>query len=393
MNAQTRFAVLLERFFTQRLMHQRQASAHMIASYRDTLKMLLQFAHKRLHKPPSSLALEDINAPLVAAFLDDLEATRGVTARTHNLRLTAVHSFFRFASYEAPDHAAQIERVLAIPAKKFDRALVGFLSRAEVDALLAAPDPRTWSGRRDHALMLLAVQTGPRLSELTGLRRDDVSLGTSSHVRVIGKGRKERCTPMSKTTRAVMAAWLREPVRSPDQPVFPCMRGGPLSSHGVHYLLAKHVAAAALNCPSLKHKRVSPHVVRHTTAMDLLQAGVEQSVIALWLGHASIETTQIYLDADLELKERMLAMTRRPEGSPGAIGRTMRCWPSSRVCDVHWASWCRCSLSANSSHVTPAAAASALGGPELPFRARKGKPETSRSTLRITRDLRPRVIL
>jgi site-specific recombinase XerD len=317
MNTSTRFAVLLERFFTQRLMQQRQASAHTIASYRDTFKMLLQFAHKRLHKPPSSLSLQEIDAALVAAFLGDLEATRGITARTRNLRLTAIHSFFRFASYEAPDHAAQIERVLAIPAKKFDRALVSFLSRAEVDALLAAPDPHTWAGRRDHALMLLAVQTGLRLSELTGLHRDDVNLGTGSHVHVIGKGRKERCTPMSKATRTVMAAWLREPGRSPDQPVFPNARGGPLSSHGVHYLLAKHVAMARLSCPSLKHKRVSPHVLRHTTAMELLQAGVEQSVIALWLGHASIETTQIYLDADLELKERMLAMTTPPEGKPG----------------------------------------------------------------------------
>lgn len=317
MNTPSRFPALLERFFTQRLMQQRQASAHTIASYRDTFKMLLQFAYKRLHKPPSSLSLQDIDPLLVTAFLDDLETTRGITARTRNLRLTAVHSFFRFASYEAPDHASQIERVLAIPAKKFGRALVPFLSRPEVDALLATPDPHTWSGRRDHALMLLAIQTGLRLSELTGLRRDDVNLGTGSHVRVIGKGRKERCTPMSKATRVVMAAWLHEPSRSPDQPVFPNVRGGPLSSHGVHYLLAKHVAAASLNCPSLKHKRVSPHVLRHTTAMDLLQAGVEQSVIALWLGHASIETTQIYLEADLELKERMLAMTTPPEGKPG----------------------------------------------------------------------------
>ena len=216
MTTRTSFATLLERFFTQRLMHQRQASAHTIASYRDTFRMLLQFAHKRLTKAPSALDLEYINAPLVTAFLDDLDdlddlkAIRGVTARTRNLRLTAVHSFFRYASYEAPTHAAQIARVLAIPAKKFDRALVAFLSRAEVDALLVAPDQYTWSGRRDHALMLLAVQTGLRLSELIGLRRDDVHLGMGAHVRVLGKGRKERCTPMSKTTRAVMMAWLRD---------------------------------------------------------------------------------------------------------------------------------------------------------------------------------------
>ena len=317
MTARASFAVLLERFFTQRLMHQRQASAHTIASYRDTFKMLLHFAQKRLHKAPSELALEDIDAPLVAAFLDDLEAARGVTARTRNLRLTAVHSFFRYASYEAPTHAAQIARVLAIPAKKFARTLVPFLSRAEVDALLAAPDQRTWSGRRDHALMLLAVQTGLRLSELIGLRHDDLNLSTGSYVRVIGKGRKERCTPLSKATRAVLASWLREPSLAADQPVFPNARGGPLSSHGVHYLLAKHVAAAGAKCTSLVPKRVSPHVLRHTTAMDLLQAGVDLSVIALWLGHESIETTQIYLDANLELKEKMLAKTTPPDGKPG----------------------------------------------------------------------------
>jgi site-specific recombinase XerD len=317
MTARASFATLLEGFFTQRLMQQRQASAHTIASYRDTFRMLLQFAQKRLRKAPSALGLEDIDAPLVAAFLDDLQTARGVTARTRNLRLTAVHSFFRYASYEAPTHAAQIARVLAIPAKKFDRALVAFLSRAEVDALLAAPDQRAWSGRRDHALMLLAVQTGLRLSELIGLRPDDVHLGTGSHVRVLGKGRKERCTPLSKATRTVLSAWLREPARAPGQPVFPNARGGPLSSHGVHYLLAKHVATASVHCASLARKRVSPHVLRHTTAMDLLQEGVEQSVIALWLGHESIETTQIYLDANLELKEKMLAKTTPPEGKPG----------------------------------------------------------------------------
>lgn len=317
MSVQVSFAVLLESFFTERLMRQRQASAHTIASYRDTFKMLLQFVHKRLHKAPSALCLEDVDAPLVAAFLDDLEASRGVTARTRNLRLTAVHSFFRFASFEAPTHAAQIGRVLAIPAKRFARGLVPFLSRPEVDALLAAPDQRTWFGRRDHALMLLAVQTGLRLSELTSLQPEDVHLGAGAHVRVIGKGRKERCTPLSKNTRAVLSSWLREPPKAQGQPLFPNARGGRLSGHGVHYLLSKHVEAANTVCTSLKRKRVSPHVLRHTTAMDLLQAGVEQSVIALWLGHESIETTQIYLEADLALKEQMLGKTTPPGGKPG----------------------------------------------------------------------------
>src|ERR1700675_2796965 len=317
MKGQPSLAALLQNFFTQRLMLQRRVSAHTIASYRDTFRLLLQFMQTRLHRAPSTLALEDIDAPVVVSFLDDLEKARAVTARTRNLRLTAIHSFFRYVAFEAPTHAAQIQRVLAIPAKRFARALVPFLSRQEVDALLAAPDQRTWSGRRDHALILLAVQTGLRLSELTGLQQQDLHLGTGAHVRVIGKGRKERCTPLSKNTRTVLAAWVKEPFKLPDQPLFPNARGGRLSAHGVHYLLTKHVAAATSACPSLKHKRVSPHVLRHTTAMDLLQQGVEQAVIALWLGHESIETTQIYLDADLELKQRVLDMVTPLNGKPG----------------------------------------------------------------------------
>lgn len=317
MTGQPDFAALLERYFTQRLMQQRQASVHTIASYRDTFKLLLKFVQTRLHKAPSTLTLEDVDAPLVVAFLDELEKTRGVTARTRNLRLTAVHSFFRYVAFESPAHAAQIQRVLAIPAKRFTRALVPFLSRPEVDALLAAPNQRTWSGRRDHALILLAVQTGLRLSELTALQREDLHLGTGAHVRVIGKGRKERCTPLSKNTRAVLVAWMREPPRTANQPLFPNARGGRLSAHGVHYLLSKHATAASDACSSLKSKRVSPHVLRHTTAMDLLQEGVEQSVIALWLGHESIETTQIYLNANLELKAKILDKTTPPNGKPG----------------------------------------------------------------------------
>ena len=317
MTPQPSFAALLEGFFTQRLMQQRQASRHTVASYRDTFRLLLQFAQQRLHKAPATLALEDIDAPLVTAFLNELEQVRGVTARTRNLRLTAVHSFFHYAAFEAPANAAQIQRVLAIPAKRFTRPLVPFLSRPEVDALLAAPDQGSWSGRRDHALILLAVQTGLRLSELTSLRREDLHFGAGAHVRVIGKGRKERCTPLSKSTRAVLTAWVREPLRAEDQPLFPNARGGRLSAHGVHYLLDKHVAVAAGQCSSLKNKRVSPHVLRHTTAMDLLQAGVDCSVIALWLGHESIETTQIYLDADIALKEQVLDKTIPPNGKPG----------------------------------------------------------------------------
>lgn len=317
MKAAPNFAALLQGFFTERLMKQRQASPHTIASYRDTFRLLLQFAQKRLRVPPSALTLEDIDAPLVVAFLDELESARRVTARTRNLRLTAIHSFFHYVAFEVPTRAEQIQRVLAIPAKRFTRALVPFLTREEVDALLAAPDQRSWSGRRDHALMLLAIQTGLRLSELTGLRHEDVQLGSGAYVRVVGKGRKERCTPLSKNTRAVLSAWMHQPLRAPDQPLFPNARGEQLSAHGVHYLLAKHVSVAASTCPSLKTKRVSPHVWRHTTAMDLLQQGVEQRVLALWLGHESIETTQIYLDANLELKQKILDKLTPPGGKAG----------------------------------------------------------------------------
>lgn len=317
MNAMPTFATLLEGFFVRRLMSQRKASPHTIASYRDTFRLLLRFAQQRLRKEPSELALGDMDAPLVLAFLDDLEQRRGASERTRNLRLTAIHSFFRYVAFESPAHAAQVQRVLAIPSKRFTRTLVSYLSRVEVDALLAAPDRSTWSGRRDHALILLAVQTGLRLSELTSLHRDDLSIGTGSHVRVIGKGRKERCTPLSKVTRTVLAAWIREPLKTPGQPLFPNAQGGHLSSHGVHYLLAKHVTKARDLCPSLASKRVTPHVLRHTTAMDLLQAGVEQSLIALWLGHESIETTQKYLDANLALKEQVLAKTTPPGAKAG----------------------------------------------------------------------------
>jgi site-specific recombinase XerD len=216
------FAALLERFFTQRLMQQRQASPHTISSYRDTFRQFLKFVQQRLHKPPSRLSLEEIDAPLIVAFLDDLEKYRRVSIRSRNLRLTAIHSFFRYVAFEAPEHSAQIQRVLAIPSKRFTRNLVSFLARAEVDALLAAPDQRTWSGRRDHAFLLVAVQTGLRLSEMTGLKRDDLILGAGAHVRVVGKGRKERCTPLAKSTLAVLKAWLREPQRGDGDVLLPC---------------------------------------------------------------------------------------------------------------------------------------------------------------------------
>ena len=309
------FPALLESFFTHRLMQQRQASPHTIGSYRDTFRLFLRFAQRRLGRPPARLAFEQIDAPLIAAFLDDLEKNRGIAARSRNLRLTAIRSFFRYAAFEAPTHSAQIQRVLAIPSKRWTRATIDFLTRPEIDALLAAPDTRTWSGRRDHALLLVAVQTGLRLAELTGLRREAVILGLGAHIRVLGKGRKERSTPLTKTTAAVLKGWLRETSSHDDAIVFPSARGVRMSADGVQYLLSKHVAnACTTSCPSLKSKRVTPHVLRHTTAMELLQAGVDRAVIALWLGHESLETTQIYLDANLALKEAALSKIAPTEG-------------------------------------------------------------------------------
>jgi len=300
-------APLLQGFFTQRLMEQRRVSPHTISSYRDTFRLLLTFAQQRLHTQPARLAFEQLDAPFVVTFLEHLEKDRGLSARSRNLRLTAIHSFFRYAAFEAPAHAAQIQRVLAIPTKRFTRALVRFLTRAEVEALLTAPDQRTWLGRRDHAFLLVAVQTGLRLSEMTGLTRDDLTLSTGAHVRVVGKGRKERCIPLAKPTVAVLRSWLREPPRGDGRVLFPNARGARLSPDGVHYLLVKHCRTAGKICPSLKDKRVTVHVLRHTMAIELLQAGVDRSVIALWLGHERLETTQVYLEATLAMKEQALA--------------------------------------------------------------------------------------
>ncbi len=312
------FASLLQGFFTNRLMQQRQASPHTIASYRDSFRLLLQFAQKRIGVAPQKLSLEQVDAPLIAAFLEDMQTRRGVCAGSRNLRLTAIRSFFRYASFEMPTHCAQIQRVLAIPNKRCTRAQIGFLSRAETDALLHAPTLTTRAGRRDHALILLAVQTGLRLSEITGLCRRNVCLATGAHVRVVGKGRKERSTPLTKPTVDVLCSWMREIEPSEDAVLFPSARGTRLSADGVQYLLTKHVAQASQICTSLEQKHVTAHVLRHTAAMDLLQAGVEPSVIALWLGHESIETTQIYLDANLEMKQAALD---KVEPQPGRVGR------------------------------------------------------------------------
>jgi site-specific recombinase XerD len=313
----TPLAPLLERFFTQRLMQERRVSPHTISSYRDAFRLFLKFTQQRLHKPPSVLVFEEIDAPLIVAFLDHLEKQRGLSIRSRNLRLTAIHSFFRYVAFELPTHSAQIQRVLAIPSKRFTRTLVRFLTPPEVEALLAAPDQHTWFGRRDHTFILTAVQTGLRLSEITGITRDDLVLGSGAHVRVTGKGRKERCTPLAKPTVAVLKEWLRELTRGEGRLLFPNAKGERLTVHGVKYMLNKHAAAAARVCPSLNGKRVTVHLLRHTMALEMLQAGVDRAVIALWLGHESVETTQMYLEATLAMKEQALAKTTPPHGNSG----------------------------------------------------------------------------
>ena len=309
MKIRTNFSALLQAFFTDRLMRQRQVSPETIASYRDAFCLLFRFVRQRLNKVPSVLEMEDLDASLIVAFLCWLENERGNCARTRNARLAAIHSFFKYAALYDPIHSELIQRVLAIPGKRYDRVPVEYLTRPETEALLAAPDQTTWAGRRDRTLMLLTVQTGLRVSELVGLDCQDIVLGNGAHVRCKGKGRKERCTPLRKETIKTLHSWLRERDGRPSDPLFPNARGGRLSRDGVEYLLRKHLSTAVLSCPSLKNKRLSPHVLRHTAAMDLLQHGVDRSVIALWLGHETLETVYVYVHANLQMKEQALAKT------------------------------------------------------------------------------------
>lgn len=310
-------APTMEAFFTERLLTQRQASPRTVAAYRDSLRMLLIFAKKRTGKAPYQLDIADIDAELVGAFLSHLEQDRHNSVRTRNTRLAAIRSLFRYAALRHPEHAASIQRVLAIPTKRYDRGVVSFLAAYEVDALLAAPDHSTWIGRRDHALLLLTIQTGLRVSELTRVTCGDVELGPGAHVRCHGKGRKERVTPLTSNTVGVLRVWIRERAGQPTDPLFPTVRGTHLSADAVQRRLAKHVAAAAKSCRSIASKQVSPHVLRHTCAMNLHQSGVDIAVIALWLGHENVQTTQVYLHADMKLKEQALARTTPPNTKPG----------------------------------------------------------------------------
>jgi integrase/recombinase XerD len=313
----TALAPTLQAFFTDRLVRERHASPATVAAYRDTWRMLLDFAATRTRISPIRLDLDDIDAPMVSAFLDHLETHRGNTARTRNARLAGIHSVFRFAAHRHPEHTATIARVLAIPTKRFDRAIITYLTPAEVAALLAAPDLSTWCGRRDQAWLQTAAQTGLRISEMTALTCADVHLGVGAHVSCLGKGRKQRITPLTAGTVTILTAWINERGHDPAGPLFPTRTGRPMSRDAVEHRIAVHTATAAAACPSLNHKTVTAHTLRHTAAMRLLEAGTDTSIISLWLGHEQVQTTSVYLHADLAIKERALARTTPPDAKPG----------------------------------------------------------------------------
>lgn len=310
----TTLAPLLQAFFTDRLMTQRRVSPHTIAAYRDTFRLLLDYATQRTGTPPSALEISDLDASCITGFLNHLLQDRGNSVRTRNARLAAIHSLFAYAALRHPEHAAVVQRVLAIPTARVERNLVTYLDHAEADALLAACDQTTRTGRRDRAMFALAIQTGLRVSELIGLTIADIHIGTGAHVHCVGKGRKERSTPLLATTVAVMRTWLSERNGQPADPLFATTTGRPLSRDAVERRVRLAATRARAVCPSLAAKQITAHTLRHTAAMRLLHAGVDVTVIALWLGHEQIVTTNIYLHADMTIKETAIAKIT-PQGA------------------------------------------------------------------------------
>ncbi|WP_027582183.1 tyrosine-type recombinase/integrase [Bradyrhizobium sp. Ai1a-2] len=302
------FPMLLQRFFVDHLRQQRAVSPSTVAAYRDTFKMLLAFSQKAIGKAPTDLALTDLDATLILAFLDHLERERKNCVRSRNARLSAIRSFLKFAAHEDLTALAVIERSLAVPQKRHDKAVLGFLSRPEMDAIIAAPDCATWAGRRDQALFTLLYNTGARVSEAINLRVDDVVLDVSPVAHLHGKGRKRRSVPLWKATAATLRQWLRHlPDTGSQGYLFPSSAGRRLSRSSVTQRLAQAVAEVVCQLPALAERAVSPHTIRHTTAMHLLQSGVDITVIALWLGHEHPSTTHIYMEADLAMKEAALS--------------------------------------------------------------------------------------
>ena len=313
----TAVAPTLQAFFTDRLTRQLQASPRTIASYRDTLRLLLCFTQQRTGKQPSKLDWDDLNETIITAFLEHLEVDRHNGARTRNLRLTAIRSLFKYAALRHPEHASSIAQVLSIPPKRHQKRQISFLTATESLALIDAPDQTRWEGRRDRAMLTLTIQAGLRVSELIGLNRQDVHVGTGAHVNCEGKGRKQRAVPLTAPAQAVLTAWLVERAGPPADPLFPTRTGRRLSRDAVEQRVNIHAKAATVNCPSLATKQLHPHVLRHSCAMSLLQAGVDTTVIALWLGHADIRSTQPYLHADLTIKEKALALITPADVKPG----------------------------------------------------------------------------
>lgn len=313
----TALAPALQAFFTDRLIGQRDASPNTVAAYRTSLRLLLAFAAERTGKSPSSLDIAELDASLVAAFLDHLERDRHNGVTTRNSRLAAIHSLFGYMALHHPEHAASIQRVLAIPAKRTQRNLVTYLGDDEVDALLDCCDTSRWTGRRDLAMFALTIQTGLRISELAGLDCADVTLGTGAHVHTVGKGRKQRRTPLVPATRTILKAWLAERGGAPPDPLFPTTTGSRMSRDAIERRLAQHLALAAATCPSIADKHVSMHTLRHTAAMRLLLAGNDITVIALWLGHEQIATTNLYLHADMSHKQQAIDRTKPLTAKPG----------------------------------------------------------------------------
>lgn len=310
------FPSLLQCFFAERLIRQLGASPHTVASYRDTFRLLFRFASNCLGRAPSDLQIDDLNATFIVQFLVHLEKERHVSVRTRNTRLAALHSFFRYVAFTEPAHALLCQRVLAIPGKRHERGPVEFLNEHECNVLVAAPDTNSWIGRRDHAVLSLAVQTGLRNSEIISLTRQNIEFGTGAHVRCLGKGRKARCTPLQAGVVTILKAWTVENPGQPDDPLFPSSRGGFLSPDALQRLVTRHAASASKTCPSLKGRTITPHTLRHSSAMSLLRRGVDLTVIALWLGHESTETTLIYMHADMQIKERALAHTSESGAIP-----------------------------------------------------------------------------
>ncbi len=307
------FPSLLQNYFCQYLINQRQVSDRTVKCYRDTFCLLFKFAGEKLGKTASKLCLSDITAELILSFLNYLESVRHNSVTSRNVRLAAIRSFLHYAEYQEPQELPTIQRVLAIPMKRHDFKLIGFLTRDEINAIMSSVNTNTWSGQRDHVLFATLYNTGARVSEVISAKRGDVELNHGTVILLHGKGRKERSVPLWKSTSRLLRKWLDKINSDPKTPLFPNRFGSPMTRAGVEERLKVAVSKAEAICSSLASKKVSPHVIRHTTAMHLLQSGIDLTVIALWLGHENVNTTHKYLESDLQMKEKILNAVDDPK--------------------------------------------------------------------------------